>query len=182
MNKLAEPRVVNVGDNTYYIRPLPAFRAANLTGELSALVMPLLSGFAPLIGAVDTDSDKSILDVDINDPSIVTAIATAFSSISGDKVEAILKHLLITGKNIAVETPDSADPKILTEDLANEMFCTDVQDMFVLAYEVIRTNYNGFFEKLAARFGPLAEVLTKAAQPKQQSMAASTIQLSATSN
>ena len=30
--KQLEPREVKVGENIYYIRPLPAFKAANLTG------------------------------------------------------------------------------------------------------------------------------------------------------
>ena len=63
---------------------------------------------------------------------------------------------------------------MLTEDLANEVFCEDVQDMFLLAFEVIRTNYNGFFKKLGGRFGPLIEGLTKTGTPRQESMASLT--------
>ena len=52
--KQLETREVNVGENIFYIRPLPAFKAANMTGELAALVLPLVSGLAPLLSAVDT--------------------------------------------------------------------------------------------------------------------------------
>ena len=38
--KQLETREVNVGENIFYIRPLPAFKAANMTGELAALVLP----------------------------------------------------------------------------------------------------------------------------------------------
>lgn len=34
---------------------------------------------------------------------------------------------------------------------------TAEDDMFILAFEVIRTNYNGFFKKLGDRFGKVAE-------------------------
>ena len=34
--KQLETREVNVGENIFYIRPLPAFKAANMTGELAA--------------------------------------------------------------------------------------------------------------------------------------------------
>jgi nucleoside recognition membrane protein YjiH len=46
--------------------------------------------------------------------------------------------------------------------------------MFLLAFEVIRTNYNGFFKKLGARFGPLIEAMTKTATPRQESTASLT--------
>lgn len=159
--KQLEPREVAVGENTFYIRPLPAFKAANMSGELAALVLPIVSGLAPLLGSVDTGKEgKGLLDIKLEDAAPV--VSGAFSSISGDKLEAILKHLLIAGKNIAVELPDEGKPQTLTEDLANEIFCEDVQDMFLLAFEVIRTNYNGFFKKLAARFGLVGELFQKA--------------------
>lgn len=157
--KQLEPREVKVGENIYYIRPLPAFKAANLTGELAALVLPLVSGLAPLIAAVDPDKeDNGLLDIDVEDAT--PAVASAFAQLDGDKVEKILRHLLLSGNNISIEVPGEKT-RLLSEDLANEVFCTDVQDMFILAFEVIRTNYNGFFKKLAARFGKVVEGLKK---------------------
>lgn len=50
--KQLETREVTVGENIFYIRPLPAFKAANMTGELAALVLPLVSGLAPMLSAV----------------------------------------------------------------------------------------------------------------------------------
>ena len=145
--KQLETREVTVGENIFYIRPLPAFKAANMTGELAALVLPLVSGLAPLLSDVDTEKEgNGLLDIKVEDAA--PAIAGAFSSLDGDKVEKILKHLLIAGSNISVEQPGEK-VRLLTEDLANEVFCTDVQDMFILAFEVIRTNYNGFFRSSA---------------------------------
>ena len=109
--------------------------------------------------------------MDLNIEDAAPAISGAFSALSGDKLEAILKHLLIAGKNIAFETPEDEKPRVLTEDLANEVFCEDVQDMFLLAFEVIRTNYNGFFKKLGSRFGSLVGDLMKTAAPRQENMA-----------
>lgn len=84
--KQLEPREVKVGENIYYIRPLPAFKAANLTGELAALVLPLVSGLAPLIAAVDPDKeDNGLLDIDVEDAT--PAVASAFAQLDGDKVE-----------------------------------------------------------------------------------------------
>ena len=167
--KQLEPREVKVGENIYYIRPLPAFKAANLTGELAALVLPLVSGLAPLIAAVDPDKeDNGLLDIDVEDAT--PAVASAFAQLDGDKVEKILRHLLLSGNNISIEVPGEKT-RLLSEDLANEVFCTDVQDMF------IRSNYNGFFKKLAARFGKVVEGLKKKAAA-QNATATSTLAVS----
>lgn len=176
--KQLESREVTVGENIFYIRPLPAFKAANLSGELAALVLPLVTGLASLIpaGTSAENMGNGLFDIDVKDAG--PAISAAFSSLSGDKIEAILKHLLIAGKNISVEVPGER-VQILTEDLANEVFCEDVQDMFILAFEVIRTNYNGFFKKLGGRFGPVVEALKQTVTPSQTSTESSTSAASA---
>ena len=90
--KQLETREVTVGENIFYIRPLPAFKAANMTGELAALVLPLVSGLAPLLSDVDTEKEgNGLLDIKVEDAA--PAIAGAFSSLDGDKVEKILKTL-----------------------------------------------------------------------------------------
>lgn len=176
--KQLESREVTVGENIFYIRPLPAFKAANLSGELAALVLPLVTGLTSLIPAGTTAENmgNGLFDIDVKDAG--PAISAAFSSLSGDKIEAILKHLLIAGKNISVEVPGER-VQILTEDLANEVFCEDVQDMFILAFEVIRTNYNGFFKRLGGRFGPVVEALKQTVTPSQTSTESSTSAASA---
>ena len=176
--KQLESREVTVGENIFYIRPLPAFKAANLSGELAALVLPLVTGLTSLIPAGTTAENmgNGLFDIDVKDAG--PAISAAFSSLSGDKIEAILKHLLIAGKNISVEVPGER-VQILTEDLADEVFCEDVQDMFILAFEVIRTNYNGFFKKLGGRFGPVVEALKQTVTPSQTSTESSTSAASA---
>lgn len=154
--KQLETRSVTIGENTFYIRPLPAFTAARMSGELASFILPLLAGLAPMLGGENTD--KSLFDIDIGEAG--PKIADAFSVISGNKLEAVLKHLLIEGKTVSVENPETRTAQLLTEDVANELFCEEVQDMFILAFEVIRSNYNGFFKKLEARFGPVIQTMT----------------------
>ena len=133
----------------FYIRPLPAFTAANISGELFGIILPALGSLAPIIG-----KSESILDIDSE--TAAKAISKGASSVNGDKLEYLLKKLLIHYKNISFEYIDSSSspkPQLLTEDLANDMFCKDVQDMFILAFDVIKINYSGFFEKLGNLFG-----------------------------
>ena len=53
------------------------------------------------------------------------------------------------------------EQEILDMDIVNEIFCGDVQDMFILAFYVIRLNFNGFFKRLAGPSGKAGEALVK---------------------
>lgn len=157
--KQLEPRSKTIGGNTFYIRPFPAFKAANLSGELAALITPMLGALAPFLGTAMNEGSEGLFDVNVEDAA--PAIAGAFSSISGDKLESLLKKLLTAHGNIAVELESGGEAQKLTEDVANEIFCGDTQDMFILAFEVIRINFNGFFKKLGGLSGSASTLLTK---------------------
>lgn len=148
-----------IGENTFYIKPFPAFVAANISGELAALLTPFVSSIAAIVGKSGRDS---IMDVDIEDA--IPILTNSFSSLSGDKCERLIKRLLIDHKNISVES-DITDRQVslLTLDIANEVFCGDVQDMYILCYEVIKLNFKGFFSKIGDRFGGLIALAQKTA-------------------
>ena len=135
-----------IGENTFYIRPFGAFAAANISGELAALLSPILAGIAPLFGGLDTgdggsDAVANPLDMDIEEA--MPAISSALSTISGDKVERMMRRLLIDQQNISVQGEDTdGNTVILDKDLADEVFCGELQDMFILCYEV-----KGFFQE-----------------------------------
>ena len=152
-----------LGESTFYIKPVPAFTAVKISGELAAILSPLLGGVAALVGGGSneegsSEKPKNIMDVDVEDA--LPALTSAFSSISGDKFERLTKKLLIDHKNISVvcEATDG-EVKLLNYDLANEVFCGDVQDLYILCFEVIRLNFKGFFKKIGAQFGSLKELL-----------------------
>lgn len=154
-----------IGENTFYIRPFGAFAAANISGELAALLSPILAGIAPLFGGLDTgdngsDAEANPLDMDIEEA--MPAISSALSTISGDKVERMMRRLLIDQQNISVQGEDTdGNTVILDKDLADEVFCGELQDMFILCYEVIKLNFKGFFKKVGIRSGSLIDKLKK---------------------
>ena len=154
--KTFEVKERQFGENMFYVRPLPAFVAANISGELFALILPAVASLAPIAGA--KGGAESLLDVDSE--TAANALAKGMSGISGDKLERLLKMLLVQHRNISFEpigANKSGQPQLLTEDLANDMFCGDIQDMFMLAFDVIKGNYRGFFGKLDSLFGNLIE-------------------------
>lgn len=153
-----EPKEAIVDGVKFYIRPLPAFKAANLTGELAVVLAPLFASFASL----NKEENDGLMDIEIEQAAPL--VSKAFEGISGDKVEVLLKKLLISNKNIAVKFEDEdgeEEIEILTEEIANEIFCGEVQSMFILAYHVIRLNFNGFFKKLAGPSGKAGEFMAK---------------------
>lgn len=144
-----EPAVVTVAGMDFYITPFAAFKAANLTGELASVLAPLLGALAPLVNG---DDGKDLMDVDAERAAAALANCTV---ISGDKLEKLMEKLLLGG-HIAVEVQDEdgrKDVGRLDRDLANELFCGEVQDMFVLCFHVIRLNFKGFFRKFAGLSG-----------------------------
>ncbi len=156
IKKQLEYTQVNIGENTFYVKPFPAFTAANISGELASLLTPIVGGVASVVpdkafedNVTPDDIKASIADMDID--AALPVMSKAFSVISGDKFESLMKKLLITHKNISVDVEDKTE--ILTYDLANEIFCGDVQDMYILCYHVIKINFGGFFKKVGSLFG-----------------------------
>ena len=156
--KQIEPVVERIGGNSFYITPFPAFKAANLTGELASLLAPLLGAIAPLINSDEEGNGEeekkstSLMDIDASDAAQAMMNCPA---IEGDKVEKLMKKLLLGG-HIVVEyhkEDGNVDHERLDLDLANEIFCGDVQDMFILCFYVIRLNFKGFFKKFATLSG-----------------------------
>jgi hypothetical protein len=144
-------RVLNGG--TFFIRPFPAFVSANLSGEIASLIMPALAAVVPSAGGKTPEG--GVLDMDVKDA------APALASINGDRVESLLKKLLVKHRNISVELAGEREAQPLTEDLANDLFCGDAQDMFILAFDVVRVNFSGFFTKIGGPFGALTDALTR---------------------
>ncbi len=163
--KQLEPVKETIGGYTFYIRPFPAMKAANLTGELLSMLVPLFGALVPLI---DTKKENGEEDISLDDADVgaaVTAMAKAVS-VDGNRLEKMIRTLLIGG-HIAVET-ETEDGETGAEkldiDLLNEIFCGGVQDLFLLCFAVLKINFSGFFGKFAGRSGKAKEALAEIAR------------------
>ena len=145
--EVKKERVMN--GHTFFVRPFPAFVSANLSGEVTALLVPIIGSIAPALGG------GNLMDADVE--LAVSGIARGMATLSGDKVESLLKKLLVQHRNITVQLEGEREAEHLTEDLANEVFCGEAQDMFVLAADVVMVNFGGFFTKIKEKLGPLLE-------------------------
>ncbi len=148
MSKLQETTPVTVSGVQYYIRPFPAFKAAKISGDVLKILMPFLDVLTPMMGK------KEPLSTSITE--MMPSITRAFSTLSGDELERVMKELLLTDGNIAAENA-SGDVVPLDNNMINELFCGEAQDMYVLAYHVIRLNFGGFFKRLGLPGGSATE-------------------------
>jgi hypothetical protein len=86
--------------------------------------------------------DGDVMSID------VSGFSTALSSLSGDKLEMVMRKLLVQHRNISVQLDGEKETVVLDKDTADEAFCGSAEDMFVLAFEVIQANFKGFFGKI----------------------------------
>ena len=155
-----EPTKVTVNNCNFYITPFPAFKAANLSGELASTLAPLLGAIVPLI------EDSDLMDVDVNNAAKAMMNCSA---INGDRVEVLMKKLLLGG-HIVVEIQNEngeIEPQRLDMDMANEIFCGEIQDMFVLCFYVIKLNFNSFFKKVVDLYGKAKQKEGTAKEPRK---------------
>lgn len=135
-----------IGDAEFYICPFAAFTAARISGDLAGALTPLIAAFVPLFAKEDSAEN--------DDKDITPTIQAAFSGVSGEKVEWLMKALLTDNGNISVECKETdGETMRLDEDLVNEIFCGDIGNLYVLCYEVIKLNFGSFFGSISARFG-----------------------------
>lgn len=166
--KQLEPVVETIGDYKFYITPFPALKAANMTGELASLMLPLFGALAPLVkDGGNEKKENGLMDIDAGEAAAAIASSVA---IDGNKLEKLIQKFLLGG-HITVEL-ENDDGELegcrMDTDLLNEIFCGEVQDMFILCFYVIRINFSGFFEKLAGlsgKAGKAVEAVKKMARP-----------------
>ncbi len=162
--KVMQPAEKQIGRYTFYIYPLPAFTAARLSTEVIGLLSPLVGGIVNAFKDSEDNSTekKNLLDMDVSEAA--PYIAGAFSSLSADKVEKLIRELLLGGQ-VAVRGDDSEDAEYLTEDKCNEVFRGNTQNMFVLAFYVLKENYGDFFENIGIQSGNVTEAVKKIVSP-----------------
>jgi len=153
--KQMEVTTKKIGDNTFYISPFPAFTSARISGDLASVIAPIIGSFAPMLKGVDANSTEDLMNKDMDE--VLPVLSEALAQLEGDKLEDLIKQLLIDYKNISYDDEDGEATR-LTYDAANEIFCGEMQDMFVLCWEVIKLNFGGFFKKIAGQSGNLLDI------------------------
>lgn len=162
--KQMETTMKKIGETSFYIVPFPAFTSARISGQLVSIIAPIFGSFAPMLKGVDANNTDSLMDMNIEEA--LPTISEALSQIDGDKLEHLMKQLLIDYRNVSYKD-EEGEVDTLTYDDANEIFCGEFQDMLMLCWEVIKLNFGGFFKKLTGQSGSLKEFTEKAKKKLQ---------------
>ena len=153
--KQLEPVEETIGEYKFYIRPFPALKAVNLTGELTSMLVPIFSALVPLV-----DEDTKLEDVDVG--KAAEALAKSIS-IDGNKLEKMIQKFLLGG-HIAVELENEegeSEGYKLDMGLLNEICLFYVFMSFALIFLVFSGNSPpnlGKSGRRCGRFGRLFKV------------------------
>lgn len=150
-NAMLESKEVLIDGTSFYISPFPVFTAARITAQLSKALSPILGGLIALLGEDDNDSTPEGSKSDI--VGAIPAFSASMESLNPAEFEKLARELLANSRNIAFKNMDFPNGEILTEDTINALFAGNTQNMYILAFHVIKENYSGFFEKFKSLSG-----------------------------
>lgn len=145
-NAMLNTKEVQIDGISFFISPFPVFTAARITAQLSKVLSPILGGVIALLGTDDgTEGEEKDLSEDV--VAAIPAFSAAMQGLSPVEFEKLARELLVNSRNIAFRNPDYPNGEILTEDAVNAIFAGNTQNMYILAFHVIKENYGGFFGK-----------------------------------
>lgn len=158
-NAMLKKNEVHVGGATFYVAPFPVFTSARITAMLAKVVSPVIGSIIVLLGGDEEGMEEDYVTASDLD-SAMQAFASAIGTLNPADFERLMRELLVNSRNIVWANEENRDGEILTEDDLNALFAGDVQNMYILAYHVLKTNFRGFFEKFKSLSGSrMAEAL-----------------------
>lgn len=146
-NAMLNTKEVQIDGISFFISPFPVFTAARITAQLSKVLSPILGGVIALLGSEDETGEDTEKDLSENVVAAIPAFTAAMQGLSPVEFEKLARELLVNSRNIAFKNQDYPNGEILTEDAVNAIFAGNPQNMYILAFHVIKENYGGFFGK-----------------------------------
>lgn len=152
-NAMLKKNEVHVGGATFYVAPFPVFTSARITAMLAKVVSPVIGSIIVLLGGDEEEEEGDGVLVTSDLDSAMQAFASAMGTLNPADFERLMRELLVNSRNIVWANEENREGEILTEDDLNALFAGDVQNMYILAYNVLKTNFRGFFEKFKSPSG-----------------------------
>lgn len=146
-NAMLNTKEVQIDGISFFISPFPVFTAARITAQLSKVLSPILGGVIAILGSEDETGEDTEKDLSENVVAAIPAFTAAMQGLSPVEFEKLARELLVNSRNIAFKNQDYPNGEILTEDAVNAIFAGNTQNMYILAFHVIKENYGGFFGK-----------------------------------
>lgn len=142
-----DPKLVEVGNKTFSIKPMDPFTALAVLGDLQKVVLPVIGNLAS--GIDSNTKNTELLDVDMS--KIGPALALAANQIDGQTI-AVLAKKLITKDLISVQFENGEQSK-MDETAVSKAFTGSMGEMLQLIWKIIEVNYGDFFTLIPKDFG-----------------------------
>ena len=152
-NAMLKTKEVQIDGTSFFISPFPVFTAARITAQLSKVLSPILGGVIVLLGSEDEMGEDTEKDLSEDVVAAIPAFTASMQGLSPAEFEKLARELLVNSRNIAFKNQDYPNGEILTEDAVNAIFAGNAQNMYILAFHVIKENYGGFFGKFKTPSG-----------------------------
>lgn len=150
-----DPVLVEIGENTFSVRPMNPFAALNILGDLQKIIIPVIGNLAAIIDS-NTKLDKitsvsDLLGAGIDFSKIGQALSNASNEIDGQTI-CKLAQKLITKELISVEFMDGTQSK-MDDEAVIKAFTGKMSEMLQLIWKIAEVNYSDFFTLMPKDFG-----------------------------
>lgn len=160
---MIDPKLVDIGKNTYGIVPMDPFTALEVFGDLQKAIVPVIGNLAVIIDDKAT-SINDLLDKGIDFSKIGQALSAASNQLDGKTIAALAKKL-ITKELITVQFDGSREDQSRMDDAAvARAFTGKTQEMLRLIFKIAEVNYGDFLSLIPKDFG---KALAAAKQQKK---------------
>lgn len=149
-----DPKLVEIGVNTFGIKPMDPFTALAVLGDLQKVILPVIGNLATVIDkdvkkveAKETDS----LDQNIDLSKIGPALSLASNHLDGQTIAKLAKKL-ITKELVTVEFEDGSQSR-MDDNAVAKAFTGNMAEMLQLIWKIVEVNYGDFFSLMPKNFG-----------------------------
>lgn len=145
---------IQIGELTFYIRPIPPFPAIYLLGDLQKLIGP---AFGKMMASLATSPEAVVLFGRKVDLKMLTQAFEALAEhVDGVKLQAAIKRIL--DPNYVAVLLDGKTVR-LDENTQNRVFTKNMMGMFEVVGAVLQVTYGDFFTVMNTQSGsPPAEM------------------------
>lgn len=144
-----------IGENTFYVRPLPPLQALKLYGDLQKTVTASLRGGLTSNSNSENLSD-ALLGSEINIGNIIAQLGENFSG----EVLAQFSERLLNADYVSVKPKGETEAVMLDDGMINQLFTGGIVEMLKLEFFVIEVNFGDFFD-LIPNLSGVREMLAK---------------------
>lgn len=164
-NAMMNKTEVQISGTSFFIAPFPVFVSVRITAMLTKVLSPVLGGLVALLGSGNNEEGTSESDAMEEAAAAIPTFTDAMSSLNPYDFEKLMRELLITSRTIVWKNDQQPDGEILIEESLNALMAGNSQDVYILAYHVLKVNFKGFFEKFKSLSGnPTVKALLKKAE------------------